>query len=273
MCSRRSSAIAASRPGWIRPWESLCSRLRMYAVKCARVSQRETMTSSPGSRSDCQTWRSTKPSKPSTRPTRSRNAATSSGARSGAIRSRESETYTPPNLSADQLSQARVQARRVRAPQPHLEGAAVADDDRELLRAGQPGVEQVAGQHHRVRGRQDHHDRAVLRALGAVDRQAVAELERVAGAVGDTQDAAVVAVQRHALLLVVARDDDAGLPVHELVLVVVAALDEAVADAERQAGDRRAVGVQAPPKLGVEGLDPERALVHRREDEDLARGV
>src|SRR4029078_6086957 len=145
MCSRRSSAIAASRPGSLRPWETLCSRLRMYAVKCARVFQRETMTSSLGSRSDCQTWRSTKPSKPSTRPARPRNAATSSGARSGSIRSRESETYTPPNLSADHLRQARVPARGVRAPQAHLECAAVADDDGELLRAGQPGVDQVAG--------------------------------------------------------------------------------------------------------------------------------
>ena len=32
--------IASSRPGSIRAWETSCSRLRMYAVKCARVSQR-----------------------------------------------------------------------------------------------------------------------------------------------------------------------------------------------------------------------------------------
>ena len=47
----------------------------------------------------------------------------------------------------------------------------------------------------------------------------------------------------------------------------------AVPAAPRGAANGRAVGVQAPPQLGVEGLDPERALVHRREDEDLARGV
>src|SRR3954447_5258747 len=77
----------------MRPWETWCSRLFMYAVKCARVSQRDTMTSSPGSRSDCQTCRSTKPSNASTRPARSRKADTSSGARSGSIRRRESDTY------------------------------------------------------------------------------------------------------------------------------------------------------------------------------------
>src|SRR3712207_503654 len=51
------------------------------------------MTSSPGSRSDCQTCRSTKPSKPSTSRARRRNASTSSVARSGGTRRRERETY------------------------------------------------------------------------------------------------------------------------------------------------------------------------------------
>ena len=50
----------------------------MYALKQARSRQRETIMSSVGSRSDCQTCWSTKPSVVSTRWARRRNAATSS---------------------------------------------------------------------------------------------------------------------------------------------------------------------------------------------------
>src|SRR3954471_20836351 len=52
------------------------------------------MSTSVGSRSERQTWRSTKPSKESTRPARARKAATRSSERSGATRRRDMETYT-----------------------------------------------------------------------------------------------------------------------------------------------------------------------------------
>src|SRR3954447_16753069 len=52
------------------------------------------MSTSVGSRSERQTWRSTKPSKASTRPARARNADTRSSERSGATRRRDIETYT-----------------------------------------------------------------------------------------------------------------------------------------------------------------------------------
>src|SRR3954467_15115418 len=77
----------------MRSWEIRCSALRMYAVKAARSSQRETITTSSGSRSERHTWRSTKPSAPSTRWARRRNAAISASDWSAATRSRDIDTY------------------------------------------------------------------------------------------------------------------------------------------------------------------------------------
>src|SRR3954453_17275570 len=96
MCSSRSSLIARSSSGSMRPWEIWCSSLFMYAVNASRSRQRLTITISAGSRSDCHTWRSTKPSASSTRCARRRKAVTSSTARPSSTRSRESDTYMPP---------------------------------------------------------------------------------------------------------------------------------------------------------------------------------
>src|SRR3954469_4982657 len=93
MCSSRSRVMAASSSGAMRSCERRCSALRMYAVKAARSRQRLTIRSSPGSRSERHTWRSTKPAKPSTRRSRRRKAATSSSERSASTRRRDIETY------------------------------------------------------------------------------------------------------------------------------------------------------------------------------------
>ena len=79
------------------------------------------------------------------------------------------------------------------------------------------------------------------------------------------QAAPVVAGEDDGVLVAVVVDEDAALAVHELALVVVARLDDAVADAQRRAGDRLAVRVEPRAQLVVERVDPDRAAVHRRE--------
>src|SRR5688500_4149059 len=83
----------------MRSCENRWSAERMYSLKAARSRQRLTMISSPSSRSDCQTCRSTNPSWPSTRPARARKAVTSCSARSTGTRRRDIETYIAPNAS------------------------------------------------------------------------------------------------------------------------------------------------------------------------------
>ena len=81
----------------MRSWETRCSAERMYDVKCSRLSQRETIQTSsvsPPRLSERQTSRSWNPSKESTRPARSWNAAITASHCSTGTWSRETETYT-----------------------------------------------------------------------------------------------------------------------------------------------------------------------------------
>ena len=86
---------------------------------------------------------------------------------------------------------------------------------------------------------------------------------------GSDDAAAVLAGEQDAVALGVVVQQHAALAVEEVVLVGVARLHDLVADAQAGAGDRRAVGVQPRAQLGVERVDPQRPLVHRREHLDV----
>src|SRR3954454_9613042 len=120
------------------------------------------MIISASSRSNCQTWRSRKPSASSTSPTRARNARTRESARSGATRRRDIETYTPRTL-------------RVPADRQRLE--AVDAVDRAVLG--------LAGEAQAGHARREERERLLQLGAGEIRSQAVmhagAEGQRLAG--------------------------------------------------------------------------------------------
>ena len=87
------------------------------------------------------------------------------------------------------------------------------------------------------------------------------------------QPAAVVAGQQHPVAVAVVVLEHAQLAVHQLVLVVVDRLDDAVADAQPGAADAGAVGVQQRAQAVVERVDPRRPAVHRRQHLDARRAI
>ena len=130
------------------------------------------------------------------------------------------------------LGQARVPAPGVGARERRAQRRPVADEHARPLGPRDGRVDEVAREHDVV-GAHDRHDHGGrLAALRLVDRDRVGEPQRPGLGHGDPQRPPVVGVEQQRVAVVVVVDEADELAVHQLALVVVARLQQAVADAE-----------------------------------------
>ena len=140
--------------------------------------------------------------------------------------------------------------------------------------AGDRGVDQGPGQHPGVRAVADGDDDRDLAALGLVDRDRVGEPQRRGLPVGDLQrpPSSVSTTISSSSGSSLAEEDDRA--VHQPEVVRVAGLDQAVADPEAVARAPAAPsGLSSRLEALVEGVDPDRPPVHRRQHLDVADRV
>src|SRR5580692_1057591 len=149
------------------------------------------------------------------------------------------------------------------------------EQDDELLAAGDPGVKQIALQHHIVLRRDGNDDSGKFRALRFMDRRRVSEddLVEFAEGIGDRPS---VESDRHLAEVEIDGSDEADVAVVDLFVIVVLDLHDLVADGKRRPEFLDlwfSSRIESPLQFDIQRTGSEPAAVHWAEHLDVARRI